>query len=1022
MIPVALAMIRARAVGAATTFLLATLAIAAAVAPPVYLRVAADSVAEADYANATPGERVVVAAATVRVRAEESDVEGLAEVEDHRRRAFDRRVTEAMNVGGFRARLSASFLVGLAAGPDRLPAAGPEQLMEFREDFCRHVQITAGRCTAAPGEVVVGESTAQRHALRPGATVHVQAMTLVTPPGGDPPPYWDPGPPAELSVVGIYRSLPGTELYWFGSQSPTGGRSEPVLGDRPTLALVRHDRETQAVVGAPTAPGARGLARDDINRLLSRVQATGVRPITDIPALLDRIEDDRRQATVMPTVAAVPLVLLCCFVLYLAAANTAQARRLEFGLLKLRGSARPDRLWLGSAQILIPLAAGGLAGYLVGHVGVWLFARATLSGPVAVSLTTDTLLPAAAAMAATVLVCLLALRRNLTAPAADLLRGVPARPARGAGVVLRVVAVVLAVAAVVQLRTAPELSDVSILAPAAVILAVGAIGAAAFDTVVERWGRRALRRGRMGSGLGLLHLGRRRAGARLVALLAVAIGLLGFAAAAADTANRARQDQVAMRLGAEQVVSVRPVSLRTLLHAVRAVDPDGSFAMAVMPLAGVRTSTRVLAVDSPRLARVATPAAGLGTAVDDLRPSVSPPVEVRGGGLELRASLAGSADDAPVMLVAAALAPVDGSPPISRSFGRLRAGEHTYRVDVDCPSGCRLEHLAVTYLVPAQSTMDLNEATVTLTSLRQTGPDTALAGPADLAAWVDRHGAALRLDPDASDGLAVSMRPEFGFADGLVGPPDTPESLPGVAAGPDVTVLGLPAPRQPIVVAEVVRSAAALPRLGALGGMVDMEYLARFDEPGVVAPAEVWLAPDAPSDIVERLGAAGLTVNGTRQRAADLVAAADRPNAVGVRFLLLFGALCLLLAAGGLVLAGGVEIESRAEELRALRAQGLPRRAVRRAGRLSYLLVVGAGAVLGGLAGAVAWVATSDRLPLVDVLVAGLTTPRWPGPATGWAVAASIVALGVVAILLAVALSYRSQRGVPRRGAGREGS
>jgi putative ABC transport system permease protein len=1016
MIPVALAMIRARAVGAAATFLLATVAIAAAVAAPVYLRAAADSVAEADYATAATAERMIVADTGVLVRADEGDVDAQAAVEAHRRRAFDRRVREAMTADGFATQLAAFFPLALAAASDAFPAELPEQHLEFREDSCRHVEVIDGRCPAAPGEVIVGEMTARRHTVRPGGTVHVQAMNLVPVPQELP--QWAPrGTPAELSVVGVYRPVPGNEAYWTGSSSPVGGRSEPVLGDRATLAAVDHERETQMVIAYPTGANARGLVRADIDRLLARVKATGSSPVTGIPALLDRIDADRRQAALLPTVAAVPLVLLCCFVLYLAAANTAQVRRLEFGMLKLHGSTRPDRLWLGSAEILLPLGAGALVGYLVGHVGVWLFGRATLGGPVALSLSADALPQAGATLAAAVVVCLLGLRRNLSAPVVDLLRRVPSRSARGAGLAVRLVAVALAVAAVVQLRTTPELSDVSILAPAAAILAVAVIGAVAFDTVVARWGRRALRRGRLGLALGLLHLGRRRAGARLLALLAVAIGLVGFAAGAADTATQARRDQVAMRLGAERVVLVQPVSMRALLHAVRSVDPDGSFAMAVMPLPGVRNPTPVLAVDSPRLARVATPEAGLGAATAALRPAVGRSVEVRGDGLVLRAALADPADRAAVR-VTAILAPLDGSLSQGRTFGRLRDGEHTYSTDVDCPTGCRLENLSISYIPHAPLEVEGGEVTVTLTSLTQTGPDTELAGSADLAAWADHHGAPLSLRPDAS-GLAVSLAPTD--ADGLVGPADTPDSLAGLAAGQGVVVLGMPAPRRPIAVATVVRSTPALPRLGALGGLVDMEYLARFDEPGVSAPAEVWLAPNAPADAVERLGAAGLTVAGTRERTAELTTAADRPNAVGVRFFLLVGALCLLLAAGGLALAGGIEIEARAEELRSLRAQGLPRRMVGRAG-LSYLMVVGVGTVLGAVAAVVAWIATSDRLPLVDELITGLPTPRWPGPVTLWALGASTVVLGVVAVLLAAVLSHRSQRGVPGRGTGQEGS
>ena len=148
--------------------------------------------------------------------------------------------------------------------------------------------------------------------------------------------------------------------------------------------------------------------------------------------------------------------------------------------------------------------------------------------------------------------------------------------------------------------------------------------------------------------------------------------------------------------------------------------------------------------------------------------------------------------------------------------------------------------------------------------------------------------------------------------------------------------------------------------------------LARRNEPGPDRAGRGMAGSGRPGR--RRRPAAGGRHRGTSPSGASTPngpSAEERPNAVGARFFLAVGLLCLLLGAGGLAVSATVEMRARAAELRALRAQGLKRRMVARAGRLSYLLIVIVGVVLGAAAGLLAWVVTGDRLPLVDVLVPG---------------------------------------------------
>lgn len=1028
MIALAFVMIRKRLGHAVTVFLLATIAIAAAVAAPVYVRVAQRSIAAVEIGAAGPAERAVAGSTTVQVQEDLGDPRSVQAVTEARRHPFDRGATTAMQTPGFTTVFSANIVAGAASTREALDTAVPEQRLEFREGFCGHVVITAGRCVAGPGEVLVGERQAAGLGVVPGQPLFVVAMVLI-PPGPNEIGGYEPlGLPSTLSVVGTYHAQDEADLFWGNITASTSGSGplQPLLVDRRTLAAVDHPRESQSVVAYPLPgtldAGRLKALRTDLAATTTRMRAAGIGPITSMKQLLDRIDVGQRQVTATPTVAAVPLILLCCFVVFLAAASTTQARRVELGMLKLRGTGSVDRWWLACAEVVLPVIAGGVAGYLLGHAAVWLFARLTLSGRPDVEVTTQALPHAVVALAAALGAGLLALRGDLARPALDLLRRVPARTQRWGGAVLRTMAVVLAVTAVVQLRSAGGgFTGLSLIAPAMVILAVALLSATAFDRFAQWWGRRALRRGRLGMALGALHLGRRRAGSRVLALMVVAVGLVGFAAAASEIGTMARHRQVEVSLGADRVLQVRPVSARALLEAVRTVDPGREFAMAVVPWRTRQENLPVLAVDSTRLATAARwpggaaaaslPAAAAAAAI---RPRLADPVIVRGTGFQLRVHVAAerifAEDEFGLLFITVNFMPLDGSPPVFEVFSKVNRGTTTLRGSVTCPKGCRLTDIT---MQPRYG----QSMTLTLASLRQTGPDADLVDVAGFAAWQDRQAAEITLTPTET-GLGITVDGSRGASDGKVGPADIPERLPGLVVGNTLSSFVVPAANnQGGVVVQQAATAGELPRVGTVGALVDLEYLTRLAEPGPVVPSEVWLGSRAPADVVDRLRAAGLGVLRDRQIDAEFAASRDRPNAVGLRFLLAVAVLCLILGAGGLGVTAGIERRSRADELRALRAQGLPRRVVARAGQISYLVLVLTAGVFGAVAAAVAWLAAGERLPLVDVLVPGLATPRWPSRLTLWAWGASVGVLAVAAVLSAWALTRAARTTNNRRSA-----
>ena len=69
-------------------------------------------------------------------------------------------------------------------------------------------------------------------------------------------------------------------------------------------------------------------------------------------------------------VAAVPLILLCWFVVYLTVAYATEQRRPEFGLFALRGVPLGPTWALALGPTVVPVLVGAPVGYVLGHVAV----------------------------------------------------------------------------------------------------------------------------------------------------------------------------------------------------------------------------------------------------------------------------------------------------------------------------------------------------------------------------------------------------------------------------------------------------------------------------------------------------------------------------------------------------------------------------------------------------------------------------------------------------------------------------
>ncbi|GFJ89276.1 FtsX-like permease family protein [Phytohabitans rumicis] len=661
MIALVLSMLAARKAQAVAVLLLSVFAVGAAVAGPVYLDAVDRAVAGTEVAEADRVERTISLSAFVGPE-ETVDIEG-----------FDSVIPRALDVEGFDQVYSAQFAVlGVEPDPDI-------SWLTFRSDVCPHLRIVAGRCLMSAGETVLGEQTARRLGLAPGAGLTVQAARY----SEEARRYLPAGSPTPLTVVGFYRPLDTAEVYWgrtgwFALGTRDSDR-EPMFVNRQTVDATEHLQDYRTV---EAVPGLGALDADHLDQvrfdladmrdeLLGGTGSSGffAQVAIDLDGLLDRVDQAQTVARRVVPVAAVPLVGLCWFVIFLAVAYGTTGRRHELGLVALRGARRPVRWWLTAGESTLAILAGAPIGYVAGTAAVWLVARVRFDGGAELS---GAALPyAGIALGGALLAGLLAQRQQLASPVADLLRRVPARQGTWRSTAVEATVVVLTVVAVFQLRGFEgELVGLSLLVPSLVAVAFALIAARLLMPLAARVGGRALRRGRLGIALGALQLARRPGSHRLFVLLAVAVALLGFAAVGVDVAGRARAERAAVETGADRVLSVLPVDAARLLTAVREVDPEGRYAMAVavLPPATVNDPP-VLAADTTRLDRVATWRPEFGTAPARvsalLRPATPEPYVLRGE--RITALVDTPPHDGGQLRIAVTLRPLDGD---SRSGSR----------------------------------------------------------------------------------------------------------------------------------------------------------------------------------------------------------------------------------------------------------------------------------------------------------------------------------------------------------------
>ncbi|GIF17813.1 hypothetical protein BJ973_009223 [Actinoplanes tereljensis] len=965
MIGLVLAMLWTRRGQSVTLGLLALFAVAAAVASPAYLIATDRAVAAGQIATATPAERGVVITANQDDRTVDPGTPDFSNVG-----------AALLNLPGFGYTYAAEF-----------PAIGIEKdnlhpsRFTFRQGVCAHLRIVAGRCLAGEGEVLLGQATAARLHLTAGSAITLTYGKFVDDPRD--PYYTEDGEPKRLDVAGIYEVPEPGDIFWgthgYWTAVPNRGPGEPVFAGATTLKAFDHGRTEMSIDGTA---GPRALDIDHLDELragLAKLNASAaqlgptIQIDTSMPYLLDRIEAGRSAARVLIPVLGVPLVLLACFSIFLAVSYGSQGRQPELALVALRGTRWWTRWWLATGESLIAILLGAVAGCLAGQLLVDAVTAARFGG-IGSGADWSSLRYAPIAALAALAAAVLAQRRQLLSPVATLLRRNPVAANGPRAVAVEAVIVLLAVISGVQLALSDgELTGIGRLAPAFIVLAVALLAARALLPLITGYATRALRGGRLGAALAAFQLSRRPGAQRLFALLVATVAVAGYGVCAVDAATRGREMQAGLGVGADRVLTVEPLFRSQLRNAVEQIDPHGEFAMAVarMP-SSTAGEPAALAVDATRLAAVATwpggaaPAAEVGTR---LRPPTAAPILLQGEDLSLTATGSGMLPGRP-LVVALSVTSLTGLGDAVVQLGELHVGRWTYQQRAPvCAQGCRLNGIQL------NTTATIVGVTAKMVVSAIGTVDPALLDP---AGWLAPAVAKIAADPD---GLLIDLDAASGLPTGAwIRPADTPSPLPAAYAGEAPignTLTDMDGALMPV---ELTDRLPAVPRLGQRGALVDLEYADRTAATAAVAlEPQVWLNDRAPADILDRLGAAGLTVTGDNSSAAVRRQLDEQGPALALWFYLLAGALSVLLGAGALVLAAAVDRARRVEDLAALRTQGLRRRTAARATLWTYPVLVAFASLVGVLTGLATWAMTGWALPLAGLNPPSLPLPGWPG-------------------------------------------
>ncbi|MEU4393140.1 FtsX-like permease family protein [Kribbella sp. NPDC023855] len=882
----------------------------------------------------------------------------------------------------------------------------------WRDGYCAQLALTAGRCPAAPNEVVTSTTDAETF----GATVGTTLKALGTK-------YAATG---KLRVVGIYQAR-SEDKYWFG-HGPTGHSRPGNDSQGPTSDFLLTNRETledgwraNSTADSLLLPGKARV--DDLGRLRqvtaeseARAPDLGLqaRNQSGLVDLIDGINAERRQAVTIIPLVMVQVGLFGVVVLALALAAVVDQRRPELAISRLRGAGVRRTGRALAIELSVPVLVGTLLGTLVGF-GILLVVRSTwLNGgaPVEVPWT----VPAAVAFAALagIAVVVWSVRSVVRQPISTLLRRiVPRHRGRTVGLV-DIIVIVVASAGLVGALTGGGRGPLPVLTPSLLALAVGLVFAHLLLPAAGLISRQALRRGRLGLALGALQVARRPAVTRIVAVVAVAAALVSFAGQAATVAERNREVRAGYEVGAAGVLAMEINSLGQLQAAVDKVDKDRNWLTPVVLSYPANTSgLRSLMIEPDSFQRIAfrgdrlTDAEGLKAIT---APNDPPPVTIDGDRLTITATPGAIKPYAPPIADGSEPPPA-GPPPksvvlratvFSQSVGiryevmfpplKLVPGKPVeLSAELGCAKPCQLIRLGV-----ARELGDLAglRGDITINKLATNTQPTVALGPAANWQAPRQSGGDEALDSiSAADGPpnglvlnVTSIGGELTLQTARI-PAEVPVLVtPDVVVNDVQTIPGIDG--RGVRIEKVDRLRSTVPRHTEHTAVVDLETIRRLG--GKVADlstdTEIWLNDEGlarADQIIAGLASAGIAATVVDRQAERSATYGRSASALALQLTPVIGIAGWALAIIVLLLMIVTSWRSRAQDYASLRITGVPAATTGRAARWEQTGPVTLAALLGSACGILG---ASIALPMIPLFApAALPSPipleldiNWP--------------------------------------------
>ncbi len=915
-------------------------------------------------------------------------------------------------------------------------ALGTNAQVNGVDDRCDGYVISAGSCPAVKSQVMLSAVDARRQQVEVGDRIRFSLARAD-----------DVG----VTVVGLYDAAASTSTAGLVRPGTTAGVLAGIKGD----ALVMSNAQL-ADLPLPVQVTARstlqpGLDLAELPALLESIDATKAAVNrqdrllalrSELPDTLTRVTAQAGAAQVLILVTGVQALFLAVYALAIVLQRVGRARAAEWSVGRLRGV--PRRRWLGSVYtepliaLLLGLPLGFVAGTAVARWGVdWALRPGTpvepWRAPVLASASAATVIAVVALVAVSL--------RSLRQPLAELVQQqAEARRLGVVGAVVHAGVLLLAVASLYQLVSGGLLGatggQLGLLAPGLLALAVAMLAVRLAVLVVSRITTRPPRT--LASLVVGRHAARSPSTLNPAMIIAVGVALAVFATQVLALSVRNQGLRADATTGADTVLTVSVPRDGDLLTAVRAADPSGRYAMAVQESAvgEFSGSARLVAVDSTRLAAVAAWSpewAGVADVAGALRGTVTPAIGLRGSRIEV--DLTDVLAEPLVLPDPTAPNAVDPAPPPtlvvtvetggswrSVTLGQLdRATRPTTQrltAALPCADTCRLVGIGLQArhqpAVPggvSPSPRSAPTASPPPTPGAGCGPLTGGASSRPTRPCPSRSRAPCPSRGPA--GLTIRALDRRGSGLTTVSPTDTADPLPAVLA-PGTSVepvpgqegvgygTGLDGQQQKL---QVVGRAAILPRALDTGVLVDLANAQGLSDPAASQTVdEVWLAPDAPAAVEQRLVQEGLSVERRESLTAERTALENQATTRGAAVAVTISAAALLLSLLALVAARWADAGHRTADWRALREAGVRPGRLRRLVALEIAVPAVVAVLVGLLTGAVAAVVAAPRLPLVDLSAAGppldLRLAWEPIAAIG---VGAVVVIAVIALLGALA-------------------